>query len=140
MSTAHTTYEIQESLAVLTFNRPEARNAMTWEMYDALLAACEDVDRDPAILLAPQDQGRTAYLAIARRDLVGVFLIHLRDLAIERGLACRAEPRGQVRRELLIRHGAPNRVADIGRHDRLMDVSRKAAECRLVLPHVCHEG
>ena len=32
-------------LATLTFNRPEARNAMTWEMYEALVAACERVDR-----------------------------------------------------------------------------------------------
>jgi len=49
LSTTHTTYEIRDSLAVLTFNRPEARNAMTWEMYDALVAACEDVDHDPAV-------------------------------------------------------------------------------------------
>src|SRR2546423_6900554 len=46
---------------------------------------------DPAT--APQDQGRTAYFAIARRDLVGVFLIHLRDLAIEGCLAHFAQPR-----------------------------------------------
>ena len=49
MSTAHTTYEIQESLAVLTFNRPEARNAMTWEMYQALVDACDRVDADAGI-------------------------------------------------------------------------------------------
>jgi len=49
LSTTHTTYEVRDSLAVLTFNRPEARNAMTWEMYDALVAACEDVDHDPSI-------------------------------------------------------------------------------------------
>jgi enoyl-CoA hydratase/carnithine racemase len=34
-------------LATLTFNRPEARNAMTWDMYDALVAACEEVDGNP---------------------------------------------------------------------------------------------
>jgi enoyl-CoA hydratase len=49
LATTHTIYEVQEPLAVLTFNRPEARNAMTWAMYDALVAACEDVDRDPSI-------------------------------------------------------------------------------------------
>jgi enoyl-CoA hydratase/carnithine racemase len=32
------------SVAFLTFNRPEARNAMTWPMYDALADACEQVD------------------------------------------------------------------------------------------------
>jgi len=36
-------------LAFLTFNRPQARNAMTWAMYDALVAACEKVDADPQV-------------------------------------------------------------------------------------------
>ena len=36
-------------LAILTFNRPEARNAMTWGMYDALVEACERVDGDGSI-------------------------------------------------------------------------------------------
>lgn len=46
---AHTTFETDGPLATLTFNRPEARNAMTWEMYQALLDACEQVDRNDAI-------------------------------------------------------------------------------------------
>ena len=46
---AHTVFEIDGPTATLTFNRPEARNAMTWEMYDALVDACERVDRDGAI-------------------------------------------------------------------------------------------
>jgi enoyl-CoA hydratase/carnithine racemase len=49
VSTAHTSYETDGPLAILTFNRPEARNAMTWAMYDALLEACDRVDRDSAI-------------------------------------------------------------------------------------------
>ena len=28
----------------MTFNRPEARNALTWDMYDALFAACETAE------------------------------------------------------------------------------------------------
>jgi len=31
-------------VAFLTFNRPDARNAMTWPMYDALAEACDRVD------------------------------------------------------------------------------------------------
>ena len=31
-------------IAFLTFDRPEARHAMTWEMYEALVAACDRVD------------------------------------------------------------------------------------------------
>jgi len=46
LSTEHTTYDTQGPLATLTFNRPETRNAMTWEMYRALVDACEQVDRD----------------------------------------------------------------------------------------------
>ena len=48
MSTAHTTFVTEGPLAVLTFNRPEARNAMTWDMYRALVDACDHVDREDA--------------------------------------------------------------------------------------------
>src|SRR4030095_6698777 len=47
MTTAETLFQIDAPLAVLTFNRPQARNAMTWAMYDALLAAGDEVDRNP---------------------------------------------------------------------------------------------
>jgi enoyl-CoA hydratase/carnithine racemase len=33
----------------LTFNRPEARNALTWAMYECLYRTCAEVDADPAI-------------------------------------------------------------------------------------------
>jgi enoyl-CoA hydratase/carnithine racemase len=36
-------------VARLTFNRPDARNAMTWAMYDALARACDDVERSDTI-------------------------------------------------------------------------------------------
>src|SRR5437764_3206047 len=41
---AETIFETTGPIAILTFNRPEARNAMTWGMYDALVSACEQVD------------------------------------------------------------------------------------------------
>ncbi len=37
------------SMATVTFNRPEARNALTWTTYAALEEACEVVDRDDTI-------------------------------------------------------------------------------------------
>ena len=46
MSTTHTIYETRGPVATLTFNRPEARNAMTWDMYQALVDACDRVDND----------------------------------------------------------------------------------------------
>ena len=49
LATMHTTYETEGPLAILTFNRPEARNAMTWEMYQSLVDACDQVDADAAV-------------------------------------------------------------------------------------------
>jgi len=51
VSVPETIFQIDGPFATLTFNRPEARNAMTWAMYDALVAACEQVDADPHIRL-----------------------------------------------------------------------------------------
>lgn len=45
----HVIYETKGPLATLTFNRPEARNAMTWEMYQSLVDACDRVDGDERI-------------------------------------------------------------------------------------------
>jgi len=36
-------------VATVTLNRPEARNAMTFEMYDELHEACEHLDRDAGV-------------------------------------------------------------------------------------------
>src|SRR5471030_408776 len=61
---AHTLFEIDGPIATLTFNRPEARNAMTWEMYEALVAACERVDQDEAIrVLVFRGAGGKAFVA-----------------------------------------------------------------------------
>jgi enoyl-CoA hydratase/carnithine racemase len=37
-------FTAEPPIAFLVFNRPEARNALTWEMYQGLLDACEKVD------------------------------------------------------------------------------------------------
>jgi enoyl-CoA hydratase/carnithine racemase len=39
-----TQFDVEGPVAFLTFNRPDARNAMTWEMYEALVETCERVD------------------------------------------------------------------------------------------------
>jgi enoyl-CoA hydratase/carnithine racemase len=44
-----TEFAIDGPLAFLTFNRPETRNAMTWAMYEALVAACDRVDENDAV-------------------------------------------------------------------------------------------
>ena len=49
MAEAPLLFEKDGPLALVTFNRPEARNAITWEMYDGLVAACETVDQDDSL-------------------------------------------------------------------------------------------
>ncbi|MCW3040988.1 MAG: enoyl-CoA hydratase/isomerase family protein [Solirubrobacterales bacterium] len=43
------TLEVQDGLAVLTMRAPERRNALTVEMAQAMIAACEQVDADPSV-------------------------------------------------------------------------------------------
>jgi enoyl-CoA hydratase/carnithine racemase len=60
----HTIFETDGPLATLTFNRPDARNAMTWEMYEALVDACEAVDRDDRIrVFVMRGAGGKAFVA-----------------------------------------------------------------------------
>src|SRR4029079_16063334 len=60
----HTIFETAGPIATLTFNRPEARNAMTWAMYEDLVAACERVDTAEAIrVLMLRGAGGNAFVA-----------------------------------------------------------------------------
>jgi enoyl-CoA hydratase/carnithine racemase len=47
--TADLLYERRGAVAILTFNRADARNAMTWDMYQGLFDACEHVDADDRV-------------------------------------------------------------------------------------------
>jgi len=40
---------IDGAVARITFNRPAARNAMTWKMYEQLVQACDAVDADDSV-------------------------------------------------------------------------------------------
>ena len=64
MSTAQALYSVNGPLATLTFNRPEARNAMTWDMYQALVDACDRADADPDVrVLILRGAGGKAFVA-----------------------------------------------------------------------------
>jgi enoyl-CoA hydratase len=57
-------FSVEPPVAFLTFNRPEARNALTWRMYDGLLAACETVDeRSDVRVLVVRGAGGKAFAA-----------------------------------------------------------------------------
>ncbi|MGE3886019.1 MAG: enoyl-CoA hydratase [Vicinamibacterales bacterium] len=46
MPSSNVAWDISGPIGILTFTRPEARNALTWEMYDALEHACQQADED----------------------------------------------------------------------------------------------
>jgi enoyl-CoA hydratase/carnithine racemase len=59
-----TIFERDGAVAILTFNRPEARNAMTWEMYEALGETCDRVDADHDIrVLVVRGAGEKAFVS-----------------------------------------------------------------------------
>jgi enoyl-CoA hydratase/carnithine racemase len=45
-------FEVAGQVATITFNRPEAMNALTWHMYNRLVACCDEVDRNDEIRVA----------------------------------------------------------------------------------------
>ena len=49
MSISEVLFEQRDATATITFNRPHARNAMTWSMYEALLKHCKTVEATPSI-------------------------------------------------------------------------------------------
>jgi enoyl-CoA hydratase/carnithine racemase len=45
-------FEVDGPVATITFNRPHAMNAMTWNMYDRLVSYCEELDENDDIRVA----------------------------------------------------------------------------------------
>lgn len=63
-SAAEVLVERDGPILTVTFNRPEARNAMTWGMYERLNQACEEVDADDAIrVMVLKGAGGKAFVA-----------------------------------------------------------------------------
>lgn len=57
-------FERRGAVATITFNRPAARNAMTWAMYEGLHTACEKVDSDESVrVLVLRGAGDKAFIA-----------------------------------------------------------------------------
>jgi enoyl-CoA hydratase/carnithine racemase len=62
MPSSNVTWDINNSVAVVTVNRPEARNALTWDMYDALVEACDraEASHDVRVLIIRGSSGAFA--------------------------------------------------------------------------------
>src|SRR3546814_1185960 len=57
-------YELREGIGVVTFNRPEARNALTFAMYEGLAEICERApDKGDARALVLRGAGNKAFAA-----------------------------------------------------------------------------
>src|ERR1700751_4584421 len=55
-------YELRDGIGRITFNRPQARNAFTFAMYERLAAICDEANRDRAIkVLVLQGAGDKAF-------------------------------------------------------------------------------
>lgn len=50
MSNESLLLKVQDGIAWLGFNRPQSRNAMTWEMYDALESCCDRLAADDQVV------------------------------------------------------------------------------------------
>src|SRR5919205_3535250 len=57
-------YERRGPVAIVTFNRPQARNAMTFAMYEELYARCDEIDADDEIrVVVLRGAGGRAFVA-----------------------------------------------------------------------------
>jgi enoyl-CoA hydratase/carnithine racemase len=49
MPSSNVAWDINQSVAIVTVNRPAARNALTWDMYDALVEACDMAEANTTV-------------------------------------------------------------------------------------------
>jgi enoyl-CoA hydratase/carnithine racemase len=64
MNDAELLYERRGPAAVITFNRPQARNAMTFAMYEALVERCAEADADDGVrVVVLRGAGGKAFVA-----------------------------------------------------------------------------
>ena len=74
-------FEVRGPVAWVTFNRPEARNAMKFEMYDELVKICDAVESDNSIrVLVLTGAGEKAFVA-------GADIVEMQQMTAEQGEA-----------------------------------------------------
>ena len=57
MPSSNVVWDIDGPIGTLTFARPEAKNAMTWDMYDAIVEACDLADASAVRVLIIRGSG-----------------------------------------------------------------------------------
>lgn len=85
MGTDHVLVTRDGPVVTLTFNRPEVRNALTWEMYERLYQTCEEVDADDGVrVLVLRGAGGAAFVAGTDIEQFTAFTTAEDGLAYER--------------------------------------------------------
>ena len=62
-ATAELLYEVRDGIGTVTFNRPQARNALTFAMYERLASICEEANRGDIKALVLSGAGGQAFAA-----------------------------------------------------------------------------
>jgi enoyl-CoA hydratase/carnithine racemase len=89
-------------IVTVTFNRPDARNAMTWAMYERLEEACAEVDADDAVrVLVLRGAGGKAFVAGTDISQFTTFTSAEHGLAYERDGDRRIDRLERVRKPVI---------------------------------------
>jgi len=89
-------------VVTLTFNRPAARNAMTWAMYRRLEETCDEVDADDSVrVLILRGAGGQAFVAGTDISQFTTFATAEDGLAYERDEDRRIDRLGRVRKPVI---------------------------------------
>ena len=62
-------YSVEDGIARLTFNRPQARNALTFAMYEQMASICETINNDRSIKAHDPDRHRRQGVRLRHRHL-----------------------------------------------------------------------
>ena len=81
MSSEELLYEIKDEIGIVTFNRPQARNALTFGMYESLSEICENAPTDGSVkAIIIRGAGDKAFAA-------GTDISLFKDFSPEKGVA-----------------------------------------------------
>src|SRR2546430_9122933 len=110
---------------VLLEEVPGFGDELQLRLRDPRMEPVRRLHRYPSVRLAPEDEDRSAYLAVERLDLVGEALVGLGDLAVERILSSSSQPGLHVRGERGGAQLAVGNAAEGRRDDRLVERCRQ---------------
>ena len=78
MSSGTVHLRIQDGVASVTFDRPQARNAMTWAMYEQFGQICVQLQADPTVRVATF-RGAGGEVFVAGTDIEQFTVFHSGD-------------------------------------------------------------